>query len=261
MNLSLRGKRALVSGSSQGIGKEIAMELASLGAECFLLARSEDHLKKVSEGLSTEFGQNHSFLSVDFSSAHELKSALPKMLEGGSFHILINNTGGPKGGEAVQADPSEFQEAFVRHLVGNQILVQGLVEGMKNENYGRVINIISTSVREPIPGLGVSNTIRGAVASWAKTISRELGPSGITVNNILPGFTDTGRLRELFESKAKKLNVSLQDVKKDAISKIPLGRLADPKEIAVVAAFLASPAASYISGQSIAVDGGRLLSI
>ena len=172
---------------------------------------------------------------------------------------MINNSGGPKGGPILNANISEFIEGFERHLICNHILAKTLIKGMKDFNYGRIINIISTSVKEPIQGLGVSNTIRGAVASWAKTLSFEVAKDGITVNNILPGTTNTARLHSLFAELASKRGVKPKDIEEEWQSEIPAGRIAEPEEIAFVIAFLASPAASYINGINLPVDGGRLM--
>lgn len=258
MNLDLIGKNALVCGSSQGIGKAIAIELAALGANVTLIARSADKLANVIRELDNSQDQNHQYLIADFSNPDELKATLSSHLKGGKvYQVLINNTGGPPGGLAINAKVEEYQEAFRKHLVCNHILVQSVVEGMKKSEYGRIINIISTSVKQPLQALGVSNTIRGAVANWSKTLSNELGEFGITVNNVLPGATATDRLKSIVESKAAKGGLSKQAVEEAMKSKIPLKRFAEPEEVAVAAAFLASPAASYINGINLPVDGGR----
>ncbi|MEQ9616991.1 MAG: SDR family oxidoreductase [Phycisphaerales bacterium] len=256
MNIDLTGKRAMVCGSTAGIGLACAHELAALGASLTLVARNADKLAAVLETLPAG---DHTHVTADFSDPTAVKNAANEALErAGTHHILINNTGGPPGGRAIDADPDEFLKAFNAHLVNNQHLAKALVPGMREAKYGRIINIISTSVKAPIPGLGVSNTIRGAVASWAKTLASELGPDGITVNNVLPGFTDTDRLGELFGAKAKKLGTTQDQVLAQAIESIPLRRLAEPAETAYAVAFLASPSAAYISGINLPVDGGRL---
>ncbi len=259
MDLSLIGKKALVCGSTQGIGLATAIELASLGAEITLLARNSERLEAVCAELPREHDQAHEWIAADFSEPASVSAAVSGAISSGHrWQILINNTGGPPGGKALDANPSEYLDAFKAHLVNNQTLVQLLVPGFRTSRYGRVINIISTSVKAPIPGLGVSNTIRGAVASWAKTIATELAPDNITVNNVLPGFTDTARLTQLFTGKAEKLGKSAQEVRDEAIASIPAGRLGRAQEIAAAVAFLASPAASYITGINLPVDGGRL---
>jgi len=259
MNIDLNGKRAMVCGSTAGIGLACAHELASLGASVTLVARNEQKLAGVKAGLPAG---DHQHIAADFSDPAAVRSAANEALErAGAHHILINNTGGPPGGRAIDAGPDEFVRAFSAHLVCNQHLAQAMVPGMREAGYGRIINIISTSVKAPIPGLGVSNTIRGAVASWAKTLANELGPDGITVNNVLPGFTDTDRLGELFSAKAKKLGKTQDEILAGALGSIPARRLASPEETAFAVAFLASPSASYISGINLPVDGGRLQSL
>lgn len=254
MDLSLAGKRALVCGSSQGIGKAAAMELAALGASVTLLARDESRLEEAVKDLPRVGGSAHGVMVADFADPASVSKAIAG---DAAFHILINNTGGPKGGPANAAKPEEFEAAFRMHVVCNQILVQAVVPAMKAAKFGRIVNILSTSVKAPIPDLGVSNTIRAAVANWAKTLANELGPFGITVNNVLPGFTDTGRLTELFTAKAAKTGRTLDAVKEEAVAGIPLRRLAKPEEIGAVVAFLCSPAAGYVNGINVPVDGGR----
>ena len=259
MNTDLTGKRAIVCGSTQGIGKAIALELASLGAAITLIARNEEKLKAVQAELSISAQQEHHYVGADFDKPDELKEALTNYLKDiDKVDILVNNSGGPPAAPAIEADITEYRIAFNRHVICNQLLTQAIVPMMKKGGYGRIINIISTSVKEPIPGLGVSNTIRGAVANWAKTLSREVGPFGITVNNILPGSTSTQRIYELIENRAKQQNKTSKEIEENMKAQIPLGRFADPEETAYAVAFLASPAAAYISGVNLAVDGGRL---
>ncbi len=256
--IELRGKNALVCGSTQGIGKATALLFAKQGARVTLLARNEDMLKKTLEELPPVSAGGHTYLCADFNHPAGLKDVLGKHIAAGnSFHILVNNSGGPPGGEILKAQEEEFITAFQRHLICNQILVQHLAPGMKNENYGRIINIISTSVKEPIRGLGVSNTIRAAVANWAKTMSVELAPFGITVNNVLPGSTETVRISEIIAATALKSGKSKEQVRADMVGKVPAGRFAAASEIAAAVAFLASPDAAYINGINLPVDGGR----
>ena len=260
MEINLQNKRALVCGSTQGIGKAIAISLASAGAEIILFARNEDSLKIILAELPANHQQKHQYISADFSKPEEVSEAVTK-LSSQPIHIIVNNTGGPAPGQAVEADIQDFRIAFNQHLINNQIILKSLLPGMKSEGYGRIINIISTSVKAPIQGLGVSNTIRGAVASWAKTISNELGPFGITVNNILPGLTKTKRLESLIAKRAKDTSISNEQMETQMKTAIPLRRFADVEEIAAVACFLASPLASYVTGTSIRVDGGSTPSI
>lgn len=260
--LSLLGRHALVCGASRGIGRATAELMASRGATVTLLARSAGPLAEVRDGLATGAGQQHHALALDLSDHGELATALTRHLaEHGPVDILVHNAGGPAAGPAHEAEPRAFGDAFELHLMAGQILVKAVLPGMREAGRGRLINIISTSVYEPIPGLGVSNTIRGSVASWAKTLSRELGPMGITVNNILPGFTATERLSALFEGKAEKTGRSLEAVRDEALAQVPLGRFAEPEETAQAICFLASDAAAYINGVSLPVDGGRLQGI
>jgi 3-oxoacyl-[acyl-carrier protein] reductase len=254
MNLNLSDKSALVCGSSQGIGLAAAQELAMLGANVTLLARNEQSLNQALETLDTSQDQQHNVLVADFTDNQAVRELVA---EHNQYHILVNNTGGPPGGQAIDASENEFQQAFNNHLINNQILAKAIVPFMKSEGYGRIINIISTSVKAPIPGLGVSNTIRGAVNSWSKTLANELGQFGITVNNVLPGATSTMRLSSIIENKANKLGRSISAVENAMLAEIPAKRFADATEVASAVAFLAAPAASYINGISIAVDGGR----
>lgn len=262
MNIDLTGKTALVCGSSKGIGKATAKELALLGAHVILTARTESLLKQTLEELDTAIGQRHSYVTTDFSNPEGLQDTVTKLVkEHGPIHILINNTGGPAGGPIINAATDEFAEAFKRHLLCGQILVQALVPGMKEAQYGRIINIISTSVKQPIPGLGVSNTIRGAVANWAKTLAGELAADGITVNNILPGFTETERLESIITNRADKGNKTTGDLADSMRASVPAGRFGQPEEVGAAAAFLACPAAAYINGINLPVDGGRTSSL
>jgi 3-oxoacyl-[acyl-carrier protein] reductase len=262
MNLDLKGKHALVAGSTQGIGKASAIELAELGADITLIARNEENLKKVMAMLSKSRGQQHDYIVADFSKPDVLKlKVLDYLSQGKPFHILLNNTGGPPGGQAIDATLDEFKNAFSNHLICNHILAQACVPGMKAEGYGRIINIISTSVKQPLPGLGVSNTIRGAVANWAKTLANELGKFNITVNNVLPGATKTSRLESIINAKSDQLGLDFEKILTQMADAVPMKRVAEPKEIAAAVAFLASPAASYINGVNLPVDGGRTSSL
>ena len=261
MDLSLSGRRAVICGSTQGIGLGIARELALLGADCILLARDEARLEACASSLPAEKGQRHTYRVADFSHSDEVSIAIKSIIEDGPVHILINNTGGPAPGPITAAKTDAFSAAFSQHVVNNQLLVQAVIPGMKEGGFGRIINVISTSVRIPLKNLGVSNTIRGAVASWAKSLSNEVGRFGITVNNVLPGFTETGRLDSLIRSIATDQNESEDSIRNKLSEEVPAGRFGTVEEIAALAAFLASPAAAYINGTSIPVDGGRTGSI
>ncbi len=262
MDTSLAGRRAVVCGSSQGIGRAIAIELASLGADITLMARNPERLEAVNRELAHDGGQKHEMILADFADPQQVKDGIHDFIgRKKSADILINNTGGPPAGLAIESNVDEFIDAFNSHLICNQILTQAVVPGMKKKNFGRIINVISISVKQPVPGLGVSNTVRGAVASWAKTLSVELAPFGITVNNILPGLTRTTRLDNLIASTAKAADRPIEDVEHEFEATVPAGRFAAAKEIAAAAAFLATPAAAYINGINLPVDGGRTLSL
>jgi 3-oxoacyl-[acyl-carrier protein] reductase len=255
----LIGKQAIACGSTQGIGRACAIQFARLGAAIALVARDESALRRVLAELPNTEGQQHRFICADFNSPDALNEKIRAHLsDHGPVHILLNNSGGPKSGPITEAKPDEFRDAFNRLVICNQVLAQAILPGMKDAKYGRIINIISTSVKEPIQGLGVSNTIRAAVANWAKTLSVEVAPFGITVNNILPGYTATARLEELIETRAKATNATKDQIRASYIAKIPVGRLADAEEIAAAAGFLASPAAAYVTGINLPVDGGRM---
>ncbi len=262
MDFRLDAKRALVCGSTQGIGRAAAEALARAGASVTLLARDQAKLAQVRASLAASPTQRHDVLVADFSNPSSLVDAIRPFAgttdPARAFHVVINNTGGPPGGLAIDAGVEQYTAAFGAHVVCNQVLAQALVPGMKAMKYGRIINVISTSVKQPIPGLGVSNTIRGAVASWAKTLASELGPFGITVNNVLPGFTSTERLASLIAARAAKAGQTEAQVAEDMRKTIPAGRFASPEEVAAGIVFLASPAAGYVNGINLPIDGGRL---
>ena len=261
MELNLTGKTALVCGSTAGIGKATAMELASLGARIVLMARNPEKLSETLAELPSDEDQKHDALAVDFSDIAAFKQAVDTLIQKHQFHILINNTGGPTAGPAFDADPEQYAAAFAQHLLCNQILAQGVVPAMKQAKYGRIVNVISTSVKQPIENLGVSNTVRGAVANWSKTLSLELGPFGITVNNVLPGFTATDRLDDIVNSVANRLNKTPQEARDFMTSVVPARRFAQAQEIAYGIAFLCSPSAGYINGINLPIDGGRTKSL
>ncbi|MCH7848296.1 MAG: SDR family oxidoreductase [Planctomycetes bacterium] len=259
MDYSLAGLKALVCGSTQGIGRACATQIARAGAEIVLMARHEDALAKVRDELPCKHDQSHDYIVADFSDWQMVQEkANDYVSTNGPIQILLNNTGGPPAGPVFEATPDDLLKAFTMHIVCNQVLVQALAEGMRKAGYGRIINIISTSVVAPIRGLGVSNTTRGAVANWARTLAGELGPFGITVNNILPGYTGTARLSSLIKGKADRAGSSVKEIEDQMIANVPLRRFAEPLEIGAVAAFLASPEASYLNGLNLPVDGGRL---
>jgi 3-oxoacyl-[acyl-carrier protein] reductase len=257
--LALEGKKAFVCGSTQGIGRACAMEFARQGAEVTLIARHLEGLETVQAELPTPCKQSHDLMQVDFMHWEALQRQTHEYVaKRGPVHIVLNNSGGPAAGPVFEANPEDFLKAMTQHVLCNQVLAQATAAGMKEAKYGRIINIISTSVMMPIKGLGVSNTIRAAVANWARTLAAELGPFGITVNNVLPGYTDTARLRSLIQGRASRAGVTPEEIQRDMMATIPARRFGKADEIAAVAAFLASPAASYVNGASIPVDGGRL---
>ena len=258
MNLDLSGKTAVVCGSTQGLGLASAKELALLGCRVILMARNEEVLKAVVKELDVSKGQEHGYLVADFTEPEAVKKAIQSFTESNTVHILVNNTGGPAGGPALNASAEDFLKGFNAHLINNHQLTQAVVPGMKAAGFGRIVNIISTSVKVPIAGLGVSNTTRGAVANWAKTLAGELGHFGITVNNVLPGFTNTARAGYVIGNKAKNSGKTETEVMADLVAEIPAGRIGEPGELGAAVAFLCSPAAAYINGINLPVDGGRL---
>jgi 3-oxoacyl-[acyl-carrier protein] reductase len=262
MNLDLTGKHALVCGGSQGIGHAAAIELARLGAHVTLLARSPAPLETALAALPrVNAKQQHATVAVDMSDHAALGASVEALAGSRPVHILVNNTGGPPGGPAHTADTDAFLAAFNQHIVAAQIVLKAVLPGMRDAGYGRIVNVISTSVKEPIRNLGVSNTIRGAMASWAKTLAAELGPFGITVNNVLPGYTKTARLGQILADRSKATGKTEDEIAQTMLATVPLGRFAESSEIANVIAFLATPAAGYVNGINVPVDGGRTLSL
>ena len=261
MEINLKNKTAWVFGGSRGIGQAIAIELSKAGANILLIARKKTALHKTQEMLCIQQQQQHDVLSVDMANVSLLVETMKKYRNVNSVDILINNSGGPAGGLAHTAEIEEYVDAFKQHLLSAQAATQVVLPIMKKKQFGRIINIISTSVKQPIAGLGVSNTIRGAVANWSKTLASEVGQFGVTVNNILPGATKTDRLSELVAKKASKNNCPQEEVVKKMKSVIPVGRFAEPKELGYLATFLCSDYANYINGINIPIDGGRTKSL
>lgn len=262
MQLNLDGRHALVCGASQGIGRASAIELALLGADVTLLARRAEALESLAAELPrTHAGQRHDFVVADVGDTAALRARADSLVAAAPVHILVNNSGGPPPGGVLDAAPEDFLAAWRQHLLANHTLAQAVVPGMRAVGWGRIVNVISTSVREPIPGIGVSNTTRGAVANWAKTLAGELAPFGITVNNVLPGATRTPRIEQIVAARAQKSGKPPAEVQQAMEAEVPMRRFAEPAEIAAAVAFLASPAAGYITGVSLPVDGGRLRSL
>lgn len=261
IQINLEGKTALICGASKGIGRAIALRMADAGATIVAVSRNKIELDLLVSELPKNNGQTHMALTADLSNLDELKTIMSNLAHAMRIHIIVNNTGGPPAGPLCKAPIEFLQSAFQQHVLANQIILSLFIEGMKSEGYGRVINIISTSVKQPLDNLGVSNTIRGAVANWAKTLANELAPYQITVNNILPGATMTERLSSIIERESNTLHTSTEEISKKMISNIPMGRFAQPDEIAAAAIFLASPLATYITGINLPVDGGRTKSL
>lgn len=261
MDLGLKNRRVLIGGSTAGIGKAAAIAFSKEGANVTLLARDQEKLNHVKAELISLEGQEHHTLLANFDNPEEVKQVVEKYVKEEKIYALVNNTGGPPAGPAHTADADAFIKAFQNHLICNQYLVQAVLSGMKEEGAGRIVNVISTSVKQPIPNLGVSNTIRGAVANWAKTLSLELAPFGITVNNVLPGATCTGRLESIIQNKAKKNGQSIEEASSAMQEEIPAKRFAEPVELANAILFLASECAAYINGVNLPVDGGRTSSL
>jgi 3-oxoacyl-[acyl-carrier protein] reductase len=258
MNLNLANKTALVCGASQGLGLACASELALLGANVIVASRSDDKLRPVIKQLDVSVGQKHEFLVLDLSHPETVQQAVQSFLsKGNRIEILINNAGGPPSGAMLDTEPADIEKAFRTHVISSHILAQLTVPGMIDSGYGRIINIVSTSVKQPINGLGISNLVRAAVANWAKTLANEIGKHGITVNNVLPGFTNTERLNYLFAKQANDQGLSKEDILDKTIETIPAKRVGEPAEFGAAVAFLCSPAASYINGINLPVDGGR----
>ena len=256
---SLQGRHALVCGGSAGIGRASAEAFARLGVRVTLLARRESLLQAVVSDLESVGNVDVDWRVADLDDRVGLGEVMARLLEDrGPIEILVNNTGGPPAGRLLDATPEDLTVAFGRHVLASLALVKAVLPGMEKAGWGRIVNVISTSVREPIPSLGVSNVIRGAMASWAKTLSREL-PPGITINNVLPGYTDTERLQELGTSLADARSVPVADVQEGWIGEVPEGRLGRPEEVAEAVVYLAC--AAYVRGINLVVDGGRLRSI
>lgn len=261
ININLKGQTALVCGSTAGIGRAIALKMAEAGANVVACARNEEKLQELLKELDAINGIENGYVVADYSDTVQVSAAAALAVNRFNPTILVNNTGGPPAGPAHSAQLEEYLNAFQQHLINNQIMTAALIPGMKENGRGRIINIISTSVKAPLPNLGVSNTIRGAVGNWSKTIANELASFGITVNNILPGATGTGRLSSIIANKSNKLNKPIEDVENAMLAEIPAGRFALPEEPANAAVFLASDLASYINGTNVVVDGGRTASL
>ena len=258
MKSNLIGKTALVGGSTQGIGRAAANLLSERGDSIVLLSRNKEKLEETRLELDTKLGQSHEILVADFSEPSNVKRVIQDYLDQGKIiNIIVNNTGGPPSGSIINSSEEDFNNAFRNHLINNHNLSQLLIPGMRASGYGRIINVVSTSVKAPLNGLGVSNTVRAAVANWSKTLANELAPDSITVNNVLPGATSTERLNEIIVRKSLNQGSSEEKIKEEMRDEIPMQRFAEPEEIARAIVFLASSDASYITGINLPVDGGR----
>jgi 3-oxoacyl-[acyl-carrier protein] reductase len=259
-NSALKGFRALICGASKGIGRSIAKSMAKVGADVIICSRSKEVLDELCDELMSIGANSAKSLALDLENIEEVKKSISEILNEGPIHILINNASGPPGGPLLNVELSEFEPAFKRHLHAAHTITRMLVPGMEDSGMGRIVNIISTSVREPIENIGLSNTLRGAMASWSKSLSREL-PACITINNILPGFTDTSRLNSLAKSISDRTGKNIPEIQQNWMNQVPIGRLIDPQETALAATFLCLPSSGGIRGISLAVDGGRMRSI
>ena len=258
----LQNKIALVGGASQGLGAACAIGLAAAGATVIIYARTEEKLKQVVNNLPKPLDQDHSYLIIDTQNLIETKKIITQFLEKNkTVHLLVNNTGGPAAGPLFETSINDLKLAFESHVLHAHQMVQLILPGMRAANFGRIVNILSVSIKEPIDDLGISNTIRAGMANWAKTLSKELGQWGITVNNVLPGFTNTERLKYLFSNRAEKAGVSIEAISKNIENSIPIKRLGKPEELAAAVCFLCSPEAGFVNGINLPVDGGQLRSL
>ena len=258
MKIDLTGKKALIGGSSKGIGLGIANELANSGASVCLMARNESRLKEIVGQLPNS--SNHSYLVVDFSKFEEYKLKIEQYIQNNHVDILVNNTQGPPAGNSLSKNIDSYQEAFdllFKSVVHTTSLV---IPKMQKNKWGRIINVTSVSVKEPLNYLVLSNSIRSAVVAWAKSLSVDLGPDGITVNSILTGYFDTERIKELNKEKSKSLKITETEVLDKMKSLVPASRLGRPEEYGYLVSFLSSDNAAYINGASIPIDGGLLKS-
>ncbi len=261
MNISLKNKKALVGGSSSGIGKAIAQQLAESGASVTLMSRSENKLKDIVEKLPTSDGQKHQYLVVDFTDFENYRKIISTYFTKNSVDILVNNTQGPEAGSALDKNVSDYQNAFDLLFKTVAYTTDLALTQMQKNNWGRIINVASVSVKEPLSYLALSNTIRAAVTTWAKSLATDVGQFQITVNSILTGYFDTDRVAQINAKKAEKMGVPESEVRKEMESRIPMKRIGDPKEYGFLVAFLASEKASFITGTNIPIDGGLLKSL
>lgn len=258
MNISLKGKKALVGGSSDGIGKAIAMQLAASGASVTLVSRSENKLKKISTDLDTSFGQKHQYVVVDYTNFENYQSKISAYFDTHTVDILVNNTQGPSAGNSLEKHTEDYQQAFNLLFKTTIYTTELALKNMIQNKWGRIINVASVSVKEPLSYLALSNSIRAAVVTWAKSLASDVGEYQITVNSILTGYFDTNRIAQLNATKAKQLGVSEAKVRQEMEDKVALKRIGKPEEYGFLVAFLASDKAAYITGTAVPIDGGLL---
>ncbi|MDV7140256.1 SDR family oxidoreductase [Maribacter sp. TH_r10] len=261
MNISLIGKNALVGGSSRGIGKAIAEQLANSGARVTLMARTEEKLKNIIASLPTHNGQHHDYLVVDFNDLEAYKTTITRYFKNNTIDILVNNTQGPKAGGAMDVHIDDYQTAFDLLFKSVVYTTELALEHMIKNRWGRIINVASVSVKEPLSYLALSNSIRAALVTWAKTLATDVGPYQITVNSVLTGYFDTERIAQLNAKKAEQLGIHENEVLAEMETRVPVRRIGDPKEYGYLTTFLASDQAAYITGTQIPIDGGLLKSL
>lgn len=261
MNISLKGKKALVGGSSKGIGEAIAMQLAKSGASVTLMARNEKRMKELTQEMDSSQGQKHQYLAVDFSNFEAFKRIISSFFERNTIDILVNNTQGPEGGGALEKSVDDYQNAFDLLFKSVVFTTELALKQMQNNKWGRIINVASISVKEPLGYLALSNTIRAAVVTWAKSLAFDVAQDGITVNSVLTGYFDTDRIAQLNTKKAEKMGISPEEVLSAMEDKVPMKRIGKPAEYGYLVTFLASDQAAYITGTNIPIDGGLLKSM
>ncbi|MDT8323455.1 MAG: SDR family oxidoreductase [Bacteroidota bacterium] len=257
MDLELKGKRAFVAGSSDGIGRAIATGLAAEGCDVMLCARTEEKLAALAAELRESRGARVAYVSADLDEAAAITAAVAAMKEEfGGCDILVANNGGPEPGDFRSMTEEQWLAGYNRTLMSTVRLIRGMLDGMIAQEFGRIINVTSISVKQPVQRLLLSNTFRAGVTGMAKTLSDEVSRFGVTVNNIAPGYIRTGRQTQLFTDRAEKAGTTAEAIRAQVTANIPTGRIGMPDEIAHLAVFLASARASYITGTTIPVDGG-----
>ena len=261
MRIDLDGKKALVGGSTGGIGKAIAIELSKCGADVTLMARDKEKLKKTINELSKNENSNHNYIEVDFNNFNDLKIVTKDFFKKNTIDILINNTQGPPAGGSLEKNVTDYQNSFDLLFKTHVWITSLALKGMTLKKWGRIINVASISVKEPLNYLVLSNSMRAALVTWAKSLSIDVAKNSITVNNILTGYFDTDRIQKLNSEKAKKMKIKPSEVRKAMENMVPMNRIGDPVEYAYLVCFLASNFSSYITGANIPIDGGLIKSL